>query len=897
MVTKTEAIKNFLLSKTHNDLAIMYSHDMECQVNVAQGNGERIDGEFNGRRWHGWSDGVTTWKSFRIPYKANTEPEYNDAKINFDLAVHAESIGMTGWDWKNRCSKWVAFDFDALVGHSDKHAKKLSNTELEDVKQAAFDIDWVSVRKSTSGSGLHLYVFLDNIPTANHNEHAALGRAILGRMSAVAGYDFASKVDICGGNMWVWHRKMEGTDGLVLLKSGNILYDIPPNWRDHINVVDGKRRKNLPKNIETHDLTDFDELCGQYPRVQLDEDHKRMIKYLEEHNLLWWWDQDRYMLVTHTLNIKDAFTALGLKGFFDTNSKGTNRNEQNCFLFPIRKGAWSVRRFSQGCAEHESWCQDNSGWTMCYLNREPDLKTACKAMGGLEDTKGGFVFKEAEVAASAARLLGVNIDVAPLFSPRRTVLRQHKDGRLIIEIDYNNGENTEAMPGWLIQKDKLVKIAGGKISGSTSEDVNSYDDFVRHLVTVQGEDYGWVIKRDGYWGIEPIANIKLGFGSMGVSPKEIVTILGNNVLRPWRLVNKPFQPEYPGDREWNRDGAQLKYYPDMSKDELSHPHWSKILNHCGHGLNSAVKKNAWCRANGIITGADYLKCWVASLFQYPLEPLPFLFLYSTEQNTGKSFFYEAISTLMTKGYVQANAALEKNSNFNKELEGMLLCVIEEIDLQSNKTAYNKIKNWVTGLDILIHEKFQTPYHVPNTTHWIQCANDHRYCPIFPGDTRITMIKVDCLDPLDMIPKPKMLSLLERESVDFITAMMRLEIPESNDRLRVPVIDSEEKEIVQQYNTSVLDTFLSERCKEAPGHSIMLSELYEVFLEWVDKSEINNWTKIRFGREIPPSFIKGRSRTNNQVYIGNIAYIDTEIGDVKQRYVLADKNLVLEDIDD
>ena len=89
MATKTQVIKTFLTDNTIADLAERYNHDMECQVNVAQGNGERVEGEYKGRQWHGWinQDSGETWKSFRIPYKANTDPEYTDTELNFNFEL------------------------------------------------------------------------------------------------------------------------------------------------------------------------------------------------------------------------------------------------------------------------------------------------------------------------------------------------------------------------------------------------------------------------------------------------------------------------------------------------------------------------------------------------------------------------------------------------------------------------------------------------------------------------------------------------------------------------------------------------------------------------------------------------------------------------------------------
>ena len=103
--TKTEAIHNFLTARTHADLACLYNFNMEVQVNVAQDGGDRVTGDFKGKQWHAWTDGMTNWKPFRIPFKANTHPEYEDREMTFDLAAHADGIGMTGWDWKNRLSR------------------------------------------------------------------------------------------------------------------------------------------------------------------------------------------------------------------------------------------------------------------------------------------------------------------------------------------------------------------------------------------------------------------------------------------------------------------------------------------------------------------------------------------------------------------------------------------------------------------------------------------------------------------------------------------------------------------------------------------------------------------------------------------------------------------------
>lgn len=876
-VTRSVAIKNFLTARTHEDLAEMYSIGMECQVNVAQGNGERVEGTYKGRQWHGWTDGLTKWKSFRIPYNANTEPSYEDNRMTFDLDVHAEGIGMTGWDWKNRCSRWVAFDFDAIIGHSDKHKKTLTNEELQNVQEEACRIEWVTVRKSTSGKGLHLYVFLDGVPTSNHHEHAALARSVLGLMSAITGFDFVSKVDICGGNMWVWHRKMKGTNGLILIKRGGPLPEPPKNWRDHIKVVTKRRRRNLPQDIEASGQADpFMELSGQRARVPLDAEHKRLVDWLRSQKAMWWWDQDHHMLVTHTMWLKRAFEALNLRGIYDTSSKGADLNEQNCFAFPLRRGAWCVRRYGQGTGEHECWDQDSNGWTRCFFNRSPDLATAARAYGGMEDPKGGFVFRTASDAALAAEKLGIHLDIGTKQAGRRTKIKPHKDGRrLIFEVDHDGMDSGDEMKGWFLDKVWNKIETPHAPEALEPDDVANFDDFVRHLVTPNSEDAGWMIKSNNEWRAEPLNHVKAALGFMNFSSKEINKIVGSAVFKAWKDVNLPFQSEYPGDRQWNRNAAQLKYLPTQDKDVLSYPHWLKILEHCGAGLDAAVQQHPWCKANGILSGADYLKCWVASLFQHPTEPLPYLFFYGP-QDSGKSIFHESLSLLLTKGYRRADIALQNTSAFNAELDGAILCVIEEIDLGKDRLAYNRMKDWMLADVISIHMKGRTPYQVVNTTHWVQCANDHNYCPIFPGDTRIVMLYVPELDPTQMIPKKQLKIRLQKEASDFLAAVMGLEVPPSPDRFHVPPVVTEDKIIVQQMNQTPLERFVDENCKPAAGYMIAFKEFHERFMEWIEADEARNWGKIKTARNMPPQYPKARVRGTSQVTVGNIAWKDTKV---------------------
>ena len=873
-MNKTEAIKNFLSHRTHKDLADLYSYEMEVQVVVAQDHGERVEGEYRGRKWLGFTDGIHTWKSFRIPWNPMSDPEYRDNPIQFDLAEHAEGIGLTGWNWVKKRSIYVAYDFDALIGHK----KGLSQDELNEITNVVKDIDYVTLRRSTSGSGLHIYIFLDqdkfDEEIKNHNEHAALSRAILSKLCSETGIDLSTKVDAMGGNFWIWHRKMEKTsEGLQLLKEGSQLSNVPLNWRDHVDVVTKKRK--LIRPILKDD--DFDSLVARGNKISLDDEHIKLIKWLEENEAQSWFDTDHHMLIAHTYDLQRAHEELNLKGLFQTVATGKNQGaDHNCFAFPLKNGSWVIRRYSKGVNEAPSWDQDGHGWTVCYYNREPDLDTACRYYGGVEHPNGYYIFREASVATQALSLLGIYLDLPSLVYSRETRVKRNKDGRIVVEVKYEPTDDGGKMAEWVLDGKYWKRVLRFKPQFHSNSDleIGEFDDVVRHLITDTGEDYGWVIKANEEWHIEPLTHIKLGLKSLGFKGAEVDAITGGNVLRCWTLVNRPFEPEYLGNRQWNRNSPQLKYTPKESIENLHFPTWTMILDHVGEGLNQAVKDCEWCQSVGIQKGSEYLKCWIASMIQYPHEPLPYLFFYG-DQNTGKSIFHESLSMLITSGYVNAGTALISNNDYNAELENCILAYVEEKNLTLNKEAYSKIKEWTTSLQLPIHRKHKTPYSISNTTHWVHCSNHINSCPVFSGDSRIVVIHVPKLDK--PIAKRLLLEALEKEAQDFTTEIVNLEIPECNDRLMLPVIETEDKRISQKIQETELDTFLDEECYYYPGSYVTFSEFVSRFHAWLDSSSINYWTKARVSKTLPThTFPKGRiAALQGGIAIGNLSFTEPE----------------------
>jgi len=843
---KTDAIQKFLNQQPY-PLGKLYTPEMEVQVNVSKDNGETISGTFSGRGWHGFTDGFQTWMPFRIPWNAGTNPQYTDKEIKFDISEHALAIGMTGWNYIDRKSMWVGFDFDSLIGHKEG----LSDDELSNIRDKLSSLEFINIYSSTSGLGLHIYIYLDIEESINtHTEHAAIARSLLNKISALTGLELDAKVDCMGGNMWVWHRRAAPGISFKCIKQGCVLKEIPANWRDYLQYVTKGR-------VSGHNTrTDVDTIVASKNKIQLDDDHTRLLKWFEASDAMWWYDDVKQMLVCHTYDLKQAHFKLSYKGFFDTISEGKEHGQdQNCFAFPLDYGGWVVRRHTRNCREHKSWHTDRSGWTCIYFNRLPSLRTASQLMGGVEGEK-AYSFKTLETALKTLISMGIDYNIETEFKDRQAYITRLKDDRIKVTFE---GTASDSIEGWSQNKSK-TKWERIFFHPQVNDEISLPDELVRH-VTIAGVEHGWRINTNHRWIGTGRPNVISTLLSCGFKRTEIENTLGQCILNNWRQVVKPFQPEYPGNREWNKNSPQYRFLPS----EGTHPTWDLILEHCGKGLDEALNKNDWAQNNGILTGSLYLQAWAASIFQFPNDPLPFLFLCGP-QNCGKSIFHESLSLLLTNGYVRADQALTNQSGFNGELGNAIICIVEETNLSKRSFASDRIKDWVTGRTISIRKMYKEPYETPNLTHWIQCANDSDYCPILPGDTRITMLTVRCPDK--DIPKPTLLSRCDQEGPAFISTLLRFELPEQEGRLRIPVIETEHKIDEMDTNKTDLEIFIEDKVFQIPGSKILFSDFFNEFVRFLEPTERINWTPRKTSKKI--GILKGKAGGKGQLYLANVS---------------------------
>jgi hypothetical protein len=898
----TAAVKRLFETQTQRnelnnaELLARYDSSMEMQINVASDGHDPVEGKQNC-----WTDGDHEWFHIRVPKKAMTEePFWHDYELRWSLQQHAEAIGMTGWDWASKVSKWVGFDFDSITGHAA--GVGVTKDQLQAVQEAACAIPWVEVRLSTRGKGLHLYVYFCDaddpgnigVSTKTHTHHQALARTVLGMMSQHAGFDFSQAIDACGGNLWVWHRDAtKQNHGYAQVKPAKtVLYpqDLPANWEDNIEVITRKRTKQRVRGINDHDEDDFDVLANSRSEVKLTPEHEEVINDLADAGYTAVWHQDYRLLQTHTHGLKTIMEKHPGKyhGYFDTLSDGNDPGTQNCFGFPLPGRGWKFYRFGKDGREHESWEKQDNGWVAAFFDRTPTMDIAARVAGGSELSEGGYAFDSISSAVHTLKMLGVDFEInLERYGDRKAELKVSKrEGRVVLRMEQLKKDENKPPGNWNEKRGGWWEtvVRGVTTSGQEEVDYERWDKICRCTNTPNGDAAGWYIwDASSKWLRHPLVHVQKVLGTNGLKSKDLDDYLGYAAQHSWSLVNLPFQPEYPGGRQWNLDSAQWKYQPaQLDYDEVpKHPHWDMVLNHIGQDLDGPLRTHDWAIKYNVGSGREYLQLWIASLLRYPFDKLPYLFLFSRDENTGKSTLHQAIARLIIGGGVEfADRALKGDNDFNGELANCVLAVIEEVSPHGKDVARARarMKDWTTNDYIAIRMMRTDVYRQRNTLHFIQCSNNREDCMVSFGDTRTTMIHVPSLAASDRteIPHAVLMQRLEEEAPHFMRTVCDMEIPPPEGRLRIPFINTDSKRRYEEEQRTDLEVFLQERCCFFPGQSVIWKDFYNKFLQSLAEEERGYWSKRRVSQSLPDNFPTGGFDAKNTTFVGNIVIDPKEL---------------------
>lgn len=388
--------------------------------------------------------------------------------------------------------------------------------------------------------------------------------------------------------------------------------------------------------------------------------------------------------------------------------------------------------------------------------------------------------------------------------------------------------------------DLLVKAEARRITDVQSSPPDEVLIYCRSDIGGKGT---WKARsEDGSWSWVGITEARAALSAEPDPESALRLALAN----PFGVALEPFKARILPGRTWNESNARFVVEPK----EGPHPTWDQLYRVVGRGLDGDLSGSAWAQRNKIATGGEYLFAWTASMLQDPKSRRAYLALFSPEQGTGKSTFFEAHKLLMGSAVVKANKALT-NPQFNGELAGGVLCYTEEVDLGAGgrATLYNKVKDLTLGDTVSLEAKGAQAFEVPNVLSWGQASNSQSYCPVFDGDDRVTLFQVLPPEGDERMAKDEFRRRLREEAPAFLFTLLNAALPAPEGRYVVPPIMTEAKAQQARANRNDLEDWTAEN----PGWVLLPEgEVVSAFRAHLELAglPVRFWTPQRIRRELP-----------------------------------------------
>lgn len=688
----------------------------------------------------------------------NPSTDFKDKNHQISADAQILLVGVSGINWREQRSYWVGIDFDTIIGHAE--GVGVSDETLTEVIEQVKSLPWVEARYSKSGRGIHLFVYFETpVPIASRHESVLLGKAVNEHLSRTTGFDFKSAVDVQGGNMWMYAADAAENAFKVISEATEKLDAsfLPPGWRD----VERASKVKVEYSGEAERLSDW--------HTQFERDYGTKFSLT--------WEPSHRCWHVHTKRLEELAKDYGCH--FVSLSDGTDPGQANAYAFPYGERGLSVHRFGNA-KEHESWLEGPSGQYALFnspLQANKALSTISKANTKTE----GFIF-DSEGFERFQQAIGLEPVATP---PNRQIHVQQTKGVLQVWTDRREDETCE---GWVVTKRGLeVTLKPDQLSNDEFEQKGRAIRSRFRAVHNGRDSSEWYMRHDdGGWLRTDSGNVSNILSALGI--RNPTAVKGRLRQEAFHLVWKPFKSEYPNRGEWNPGAPQWAYQPNGNDDTS---YWNAVFEHVGCGLDEAVLTNSWCRQNGIQSGSHYLKLWLKLLLEQPEQKLPYLFLYSPENNSGKSTLGQAVSLLLTTGVKEISRECISD-RFNSELEACVLARIEELNLaDKNGLAYQTIKRLMTSPTIAVRRMRTDNYEVPNFLHFIHTANDARFVPLDVEDERIVMFRVPTIE--SMIEADELFSGLRQQASSFMRELVDMPLPPRNGRFWLPVLQTSVKE--------------------------------------------------------------------------------------------------------
>lgn len=262
----------------------------------------------------------------------------------------------------------------------------------------------------------------------------------------------------------------------------------------------------------------------------------------------------------------------------------------------------------------------------------------------------------------------------------------------------------------------------------------------------------------------------------------------------------------------------------------------------------------------------FFKKWIcATLKGQKMESSIYL---QSVQGTGKSMILQFLRDVIGKPSLKPKSAEVFFSKHNEELEGKSFVVLEELQDadKSRKDLYTKMKELITGKDMMIDPKFKKPYTTANRMNFIYASNEFG---LKLNDTERRLLMLYCSDRYRGNKKyfDRLGGLCENKTVQHAFYVYALENYDETFDHRYPP-SSNLKSLIMGERLSTVHKFIKSKVMKNHEYltpNVKVCEVYEDYEEFCRLKRVKSISIQKFGHSMSQDFkIKSTSKSIRNV---------------------------------
>jgi hypothetical protein len=227
-------------------------------------------------------------------------------------------------------------------------------------------------------------------------------------------------------------------------------------------------------------------------------------------------------------------------------------------------------------------------------------------------------------------------------------------------------------------------------------------------------------------------------------------------LRGFREVHRPEYLQVGETRKstaaWWLDDARRRTYQGLTfAPGRETPTWYNFWRGFPIAPDPAPCPELRCRrfldhvAENLCQGDEKLFAWVmgwfAHIVQRPAEKLGTALVLLGGQGTGKTIVGEAVGSLLRPHYRVVSEVGRVTGRFNSHLANCLLLYLDEATWGGDHAAAGRLKDLITGQDLLIEYKGKEPIRVRNYVRLLITSNNHWVIPAGLDERRFAVLRM------------------------------------------------------------------------------------------------------------------------------------------------------------